>query len=221
MRRESVKIGDCILRHAVNPVSRNQQSEPSARKAFGSSLRPTSCAPAGCAGAHRGTRHQARAKRVPVEGGQNGLLVLYEDVKPRGLMIFNALSMRADLIRLSLLAMVSSCSASEAPNTASTGGSSQSGGAAAGCEDKRTAFTDALSEESSCETDDDCGFYQAPCVAVESRNCAGIFYINASAREAIDTLKKDYESCLSRSCDAGGVCGLGPHAPKCVDQKCQ
>ena len=136
-------------------------------------------------------------------------------------MVFKAASLSAGLFGLYLLTLGIACSTSNSSDA--TGGASQNAGGAptSGCHAERALFVDALQAESACESDDECGFYQAPCLGVESGNCAGIFYVNASSVDAIDVLRSDYESCRGDACGGGGVCGLGPRLPKCIDQKCQ
>lgn len=136
-------------------------------------------------------------------------------------MLFTAVALRTQLACLYVLMLGSGCVTSS--STDGAGGSAQStgGSAPSACHEERTAFVDALLAGSVCERDDDCTFYQAPCLGVESGNCAGLFYLNDSTVEAIDNLKAGYESCWGQGCGAGGVCGLGPRVPKCVDKKCQ
>lgn len=136
-------------------------------------------------------------------------------------MVFTAAAMRTTLAWLCLVVLGSGCGTSASPDGA--GGSSQSTGGSppSMCPEERKAFVDALLAGSDCEKDDDCAFYQAPCLGAESGNCAGLFYLSGSALEAIDELRADYESCWGQACGGGGVCGLGPRAPRCVEKKCQ
>lgn len=136
-------------------------------------------------------------------------------------MVFTAVGLRTHLACIYLSMLGSACGTSG--STDGAGGTSQNTGGSppSECHDQRTAFVDALLAESACEKDDDCTFYQAPCLGVESGNCAGLFYLNASTVPAIDNLRADYESCWGQACGGGGVCGLGPSVPQCVDKKCQ
>lgn len=135
-------------------------------------------------------------------------------------MVFTALALRTRSC-LYLLVLSGACGTSGSTDGAG-GASPNTGGASPSeCLEERTAFVNALLAESVCEKDDDCTFYQAPCLGMESGNCAGIFYLNDSDVEAINNLRTDYEGCWGQACDGAGVCGLGPRVPQCIDKKCQ
>lgn len=93
-------------------------------------------------------------------------------------MVFSAVAMRTPLACLCILALSSGCAESGSADRPGGAGSNTGGSPPSECHEERTAFVDALLAESVCEKDDDCTFYQAPCLGVESGNCAGFFYLN-------------------------------------------
>lgn len=89
------------------------------------------------------------------------------------------------------------------------------------CQQRLTGFADALMMPAVCEGDSDCTQYTAPCLQAESGNCAGIFHVTTASVHSIDAAKAAYESCSATTCDAGGACGLGAVAPRCVNGHCR
>lgn len=124
--------------------------------------------------------------------------------------------------RLFVLGLVAcfGCEGNDDTPGMSTGGGGSSAGASA-CGESRAALVHALEGPASCEQDEECTAYSAPCLREESGNCAGIFYTNASSLDAVDARQAEYEECVGHACGGGGVCGLGPHNPTCVDGACR